>query len=298
MARVTASVEVHRSAWGVRLRHRPESLLGVADGGRRRSDGLRRVPPKVGDRCLTSRHIGLADRPIGPGVAAVKLGSGGRPAWLRACFAGLGSPDRAGSQDRVPALFRFRATCRFPAGNLTPIGCPSGPRVIHSVSMTVVCEGSGLSSDAEIEVTGGLRPLEVVVDFVAISNPAAVGSWSIGRSKWHPPQIRRWSGVSRCCHFATDRSGERPCSWKWSCPLGRSTRWSSLSARATSGMVLIVNVLSAASADSSSRGMFSPSRAYNEPSASSGRRKAAQPSLSEFAVRRRRRRTRCLRGRP
>ncbi len=68
------------------------------------------------------------------------------------------------------------------------------------------------------------------------------------------------TGFSRCCQTRTAGSGASPCSTKCSVPPGTSTRRSSASAPATSGIVHIVQVDSAESKLLSGNGSALPSK--------------------------------------
>lgn len=93
----------------------------------------------------------------------------------------------------------------------------------------------------------------------SIVKPASVTNSGTLRTRWHPPATRCSMPSRRRCHAATRGSGDRPCSRKNNLPPGRSTRPISRSARAGSGTVHSVNVLTAASQLLSGRGSDCPS---------------------------------------
>ena len=78
--------------------------------------------------------------------------------------------------------------------------------------------------------------------------PAARSKPGMSRLRLQPPHIARWMLFKRSCQRTTLASGARPCSTKNSRPPGRKMRRTSPRARAASGIVHSVKVLSAQSA--------------------------------------------------
>ena len=93
MARITTSIDVDKPAedvfaYATDPSRFPEWQKGVVDGSMEKPG-----PPQVGDRCLTTRRIGLAKRPVTSKVAHVDPPS----TWG---VRGVDGPIRASSMSR------------------------------------------------------------------------------------------------------------------------------------------------------------------------------------------------------